>query len=412
MKLYEQDNQTRGARSWRAIPKSIWALGFVSLFMDASSELIHSLLPVFLVSVLGASVLTMGLIEGAAEAIAAITKIFSGAFSDFLGKRKLLTVIGYGLAAATKPLFPLADSAFWLFTARFIDRIGKGIRGAPRDALIGDIAPVYLRGACYGLRQSLDTVGAFAGPLLAVVLMIALSNDIRAVYWVAVIPAFLSVAILVFAVREPEKPRAQAGGRESLMRSVHFPKNAAFWWLVGVGGVLALARFSEAFLILRAENTGFSVAFVPLVIVVLNIVYAFSAYPAGRLSDQMDRRVILAVGLIALIAADAVLAQAAGRGAVIAGVVLWGLHMGLTQGLLTAMVADTTRPEIRGAAFGVFNLVTGLALLCGNVIAGLLWDSYGPSSAFLAGAVFSAIALAGVGLLRGTGMPPRGVRQK
>jgi MFS family permease len=378
-------------------------LGFVSLFMDTSSELIHSLLPVFLVSVLGASAFSVGLIEGLAEATAAITKVFSGTLSDYLGKRKLLTVIGYGLAAVSKPLFPLAGSVAWIFAARFIDRIGKGIRGAPRDALIGELAPTHLRGACYGLRQSLDTVGAFAGPLLAVAFMVLLANDIQAVFWIAVIPAFISVVILIFAVKEPATGRpvgeAHAPIRARDLRQI----GAAYWWLVIVGAVLAVARFSEAFLVLRAQNVGLAIALVPIVFIVMNVVYAVSAYPAGTLSDRMDRRIILAVGFAVLIAADAVLALATGIWMVMAGTVLWGLHMGLTQGLLAAMVADTTPPRIRGTAFGIFNLVTGVALLGGNLVAGLLWDHYGPSSTFFAGAGITAIALVALVTLRGSG---------
>jgi len=387
----------------RAIPAGIWALGFVSLFMDASSELIHSLLPVFLVSVLNASALSLGLIEGVAEATAAVAKVFSGSLSDYLGRRKLLTVIGYGLAAVSKPLFPLAGSVTWVLAARFIDRIGKGIRGAPRDALIGELAPPHLRGASYGLRQSLDTVGAFTGPLLAMVFMIVLANDVQAVFWIGVIPAFISLAILIAVVREPAATRPVDGVRHVIRFQDLHKIGTAYWWLVIVGAVLAVARFSEAFLVLRAANVGLAMAFVPIVFIVMNVVYAISAYPAGSLSDRMDRRFVLALGFLILIAADVVLAMATGVWQVMAGAVLWGLHMGLTQGLLTAMVTDTTPPHIRGTAFGIFNLVTGLALLGGNVIAGLLWDRYGPSSTFLCGAAITAMALAGLVAVRGCG---------
>jgi len=366
--------------------------------MDTSSELIHSLLPVFLVSVLGASMLSVGLIEGMAEAAASITKVFSGTLSDYLGKRKLLTVIGYGVAAVTKPLFPLAGSAGLVFTARFIDRIGKGIRGAPRDALIGEIAPPRLRGASYGLRQSLDTIGAFAGPLLAVAFMALLADDIRAVFWVATIPAFIAVAILIFGVREPESRSAESRIRSPIHATDLLRVGAAYWWLVLIAAVLTLARFSEAFLVLRAENVGLAIKFVPLVMVVMNVVYAFSAYPAGALSDRMGRRGIIGIGCASLIAADVVLALASGVWAVMAGVVFWGLHMGLTQGLLATMVADTTPPELRGTAFGVFNLVSGIAMLFASLIAGLLWDRYGPAATFFAGAGFTIVALIGLAI--------------
>ena len=391
------------ANGARAIPKSIWALGFVSLFMDTSSELVHSLLPVFLVSVLGASALSLGFIEGVAEATAAITKVFSGALSDYFGKRKVPTVIGYGLAAISKPLFPLADSAVWIFSARFIDRVGKGIRGAPRDALIGELAPSHLRGACYGLRQSLDTVGAFAGPLLAMTFMILLANDIQMVLWIAVIPAFISVAILIFGVKEPQTIRSAEEEHRPLRAQDLRQIGAAYWWLVIIGAVLALARFSEAFLVLRAENVGLDLALVPVVLIVMNVVYAVAAYPAGTLSDRMDRRIILAVGVVPLIIADAVLALATDIWLVMAGTVFWGLHMGLTQGLMAAMVADTTPQRVRGTAFGIFNLVTGVALLGGNLVAGLLWDRYGPSATFFAGVGITTVALAGVVTLRDGG---------
>lgn len=384
----------------KAIPKGIWALGFVSLFMDTSSELIHSLMPVFLVTTLGASALSVGLIEGIAEATASITKVFSGTLSDYLGKRKFLAVIGYGLAAVSKPLFPLAGTVGWVFTARFVDRIGKGIRGAPRDALIGDIAPAHLRGACYGLRQSLDTVGAVAGPLLAILFMGLLANDIRAVFWIAVIPAFIAVAILVFGVKEPKSVRPEGDARSPIHLSELRNIGARYWWLVLIAAVLSVARFSEAFLVLRAENVGLTLALVPLVIVVMSVAYAGSAYPAGVLSDRMDRRAVLVVGLLMLVAADLALALATGISMVIVGAVLWGFHMGLTQGLLSAMVADTTPARIRGTAFGVFHLVNGVALLVASLTAGLLWDLYGPPATFFAGMAFTGIALAGLMVLR------------
>jgi MFS family permease len=388
------------AAGLRAIPGSIWALGVVSLFMDTSSELIHSLLPVFMVSVLGTGALSVGLVEGVAEATAAITKVFSGTLSDYLGKRKLLAVLGYGLAAASKPLFPLAPSVAWVFAARFIDRVGKGIRDAPRDALISDIAPPHLRGACYGLRQSLDTVGAFAGPLLAVALMALFGGDMRAVFWVAVIPAVIAVAVLVLGVKEPRSARPRGSARSPIHPTDLRRAGAAYWWLVLVAAVLTLGRFSEAFLVLRAADVGLAIALVPLVMVVMNVAYAVSAFPAGALSDRMDRRDVLAAGLVVFIAANLVLALAPGIWPVMAGVVLWGLHMGLTQGLLAAMVADVAPSELRGTAFGVFHLVSGMALLAASLIAGLLWDGYGPPASFLAAAVFAAIALAGLVAVR------------
>ena len=379
----------------RAIPRSIWALGLVSLLMDTSSEMIHGLLPVFMVTVLGASALSVGLIEGIAEATASITKVFSGTLSDYLGKRKLLAALGYGLAAVTKPLFPLATSVSWVVAARFIDRIGKGIRGAPRDALVGELAPAHLRGASYGLRQALDTVGAFAGPLLAVLLMALTLNDFRLVFWIAVIPAFLSLAVMILGVTEPAARRQPGAARSPIRAADVRGLGAPYWSLVLIAAVLTLARFSEAFLILRARSLGLPVVLAPVVLVVMNVVYAGSAYPAGRLSDRVDRRRVLVAGVLALLAADVVLALAGGVWPAMAGVALWGLHMGLTQGLFAALVADTTPSRLRGTAFGVFNLVSGGAMLVASVLAGWLWDQYGAPATFWAGAGFTALALLG-----------------
>jgi MFS family permease len=377
----------------RAIPRGIWALGVVSLFMDLSSEMIHSLLPMFLVSVLGASVLSVGVIEGVAEATASVTKVFSGTLSDYLGRRKFLTGLGYALAAITKPVFPLATSVSWVLAARFVDRIGKGIRGAPRDALMGDLAPAAVRGACYGLRQSLDTVGAFAGPLVAGALMAVTLHDFRLVFWVAVIPAFLAVGILLFAVEEPPVRQPAPGTGLPIRIAQVRALQPVYWGVVVVGAILTLARFSEAFLLLRAADLGVSIPLVPMVLVIMNIAYAVSAYPAGRLSDRLDRRLVLAAGSLVLIAGDIVLALAVRPLGVFVGVVLWGLHMGLTQGLLAALVTDTAPERLRGTAFGLFNLAGGLAALLASVVAGWLGTRYGTAAPFYAGAGFAAAAL-------------------
>lgn len=384
----------------REIPPAVWALGFVSMLMDISSEIIHALLPVYLVTVLGTSMLTVGFIEGIAEATASITKVFSGALSDWLGKRKLLAVIGYGLAAFTKPIFPLASSVSWLVAARFIDRIGKGIRGAPRDALVADIAPANLRGASFGLRQSLDTVGAFLGPALAIGLMWLTANHFQTVFWAAVIPAFLAVGLLVFAVHEPERPVGLRGVRSPFSLVELKRLGLAYWWVVGIAVVFSIARFSEAFLILRAQAVGLPAMLVPMVLVLMNFVYALAAYPAGVLSDRANRITVLSVGFGLLAAADLVLSFTNGLAGVTAGVALWGLHMGFTQGLLATLVADTAPPELRGTAYGIFNLLCGVAMLAASVLAGALWDGVGPQSTFLAGAVFTGLALALLALTR------------
>ncbi|MCW5747135.1 MAG: MFS transporter [Alphaproteobacteria bacterium] len=391
----------------RAVPGGVWALGIVSLLMDASSEMIHALLPVYLVTVMGASTLTVGIIEGIAEATAATVKIFSGAISDRIGKRKLLAVIGYGLAALTKPLFPLAPAIGWLVAARFIDRVGKGIRDAPRDALLADISPAHLRGAAFGLRQSLDTVGALVGPLLAILLMWLFAGDISAVFWCAVLPAFLALAFMIFGVPEPQRPAGRRTVKSPLSRGELGRLGVGYWAVVALAVVFTLARFSEAFLLLKAQASGLPAMLVPAVMVVMNLVYAAAAYPAGVLSDSGDRMRVLLAGLALLVGADLVLALASGVPGVMIGVALWGLHMGLTQGLLSALVADRAPAELRGTAFGVYNLLTGLALLAASIIAGAVWAWIGPQATFLMGAAFTAVSLLGF-LALASGTPPTG----
>ncbi|MEY9196927.1 MFS transporter [Sinorhizobium sp. CCBAU 05631] len=387
---------TSEVMSRRTIPAGVWALGFVSMFMDISSEMIHALLPLYMVTVLGTSTLVVGLIEGIAEATASITKVFSGALSDWLGKRKFLAVLGYGLAALTKPIFPLATSVEWLVGARFIDRVGKGIRGAPRDALVADLAPPHLRGASFGLRQSLDTVGAFTGPLLAIGLMWLTADHFQAVFWFAVIPAFLSVGVLVVWVKEPERAKELRRVRMPLRRDELSRLGSAYWWVVAVAAVFTLARFSEAFLILRAQSIGLSPALAPVVLVIMSFAYALSAYPAGVLSDRLNRLPLLVLGLVLLVLADLVLAFTTGIVMLGIGVALWGLHMGLTQGLLATLIADAAPAELRGTAFGMFNLVTGIALLLASIIAGALWDIAGPQATFVAGAAFTLLTILGL----------------
>ena len=383
-----------------AIPSGIWVLGFVSMLMDISSEMIHAILPIYLVTVLGTSALTVGFIEGIAEATASITKVFSGALSDWLGKRKLLAAIGYGLAAFTKPVFPLASTVGWLVAARFVDRIGKGIRGAPRDALVADIAPPELRGASFGLRQSLDTIGAFLGPLMAIMLLWMFTNQFQLVFWVAVIPALLSFALIVFAVHEPERPAGLRVVKSPLSRKEIRRLGTVFWVVVAIAVLFTLARFSEAFLILRSQATGLPLFLIPAVMVLMNVVYSLSAYPVGVLSDRFDRPTILTVGLIVLMAADLLLGFSQSLWSVGIGVMLWGLHMGLTQGLLSTLVADAVPAELRGTGFGIFNLMTGITTLFASIIAGALWDLDGYQATFIAGAFFAAIAAVGLLYMR------------
>ncbi len=379
----------------RIMPRNVWVLGFGSMFMDISSEMIHSLLPVFMATVLGASMIAIGVIEGIAEATAAIAKVFSGMLSDYVGKRKPLIVLGYGLAAITKPVFPLATTIVWVFGARFVDRLGKGIRGAPRDALVADSVPPHLRGAAFGLRQALDSVGAFIGPLLALALMIGFVEDIRFVLWIAVFPAFLAVLLLAVAIREPEYSGHGGAARNRLRLADAKRLSSRYWLIVALGAVFTLARFSEAFLILRAQGLGLAISFAPAVLIVMNIIYALVAYPAGAAADRLSARALLTVGLLVLVGADLILALARAPWIALLGAACWGLHMALTQGLLAKLVADAAPADLRGTAFGVFNLANGGAMLLASVIAGMLWSLYGAAATFVAGAVFAAVAAIG-----------------
>ncbi len=383
-------------RGWRAVPRTVWALGFVSLFMDVSSEMIHAFLPVFLVSTLGASTTLVGLIEGIGEGTASITKVFSGTLSDWTGRRKRLAVVGYALGAVTKPVFALAATPFAVLAARFTDRVGKGIRGAPRDALVADVTPVAVRGAAYGLRQALDTLGAFVGPLLGMGLLAALGGEMRAVFAVATVPALIAVALLVIGVEEPQPESSRRAAASPLRASDLRQLSAAFWVVVALGAVFTLARFSEAFLVLRAQEVGLPIGLVPLVMVAMNLVYALVSTPAGGLSDRIDRRLVLSAGLVSLVAADLVLARFGSIAGALIGAGLWGLHMGLTQGLFAAMVADTATESLRGTAFGLFNLVSGVALFCASLLAGLLWQQLGSPATFLCGAGLATLALVGL----------------
>ena len=387
--------------SLRALPAGVWALGFGSLFMDMSSELIHALLPLYLVTVLHTPMATVGLLEGIAEATAAITKVFSGALSDYIGRRKPLVILGYGLATLTKPVFPLATGLSWIFGARFLDRVGKGIRGAPRDALVADITPEGQRGAAYGLRQALDSVGALAGPALAIALTAGLGFGLRAAMWVAVVPAAITVLLLITYVREPAGTDTQTRRwRSPLARAALRELPARYWAIVALSAVFTMARFSEAFLVLRAQDAGLPMGYVPLVMVVMNLIYATLSYPAGAWADRRGTRMPLLLGLAVLVIADILLALVATPAGVLAGAALWGLHLALTQGLLSTLVADRAPAQLRATAFGIFNLVSGLALLLASTLAGQLWGTVGPAATFLAGGAFAALAALSVALMR------------
>ncbi len=388
------------------IPRTVWALGFVSLFMDISSEMIHALLPLFLTVGLGASVVVVGLIEGVAEATASIAKVFSGYLSDRIGRRKPLILVGYALGALSKPFFALAGAPLMVFVARFADRIGKGLRGAPRDALVADVTPESIRGRAYGVRQALDTAGAFVGPLVAIALMACFANDMRTVFWFAVIPAGLAVLCVLIGVEDraagPEEKRSRPPIRLADLRGL----SGTFWSVVAIGVVFTLARFSEAFLVLKANGEGLPLTLAPLVLVAMNVVYSLGAYPAGVWSDEASPRGLLLWGLVALIFADLALALAPGVFGAFVGIALWGAHLALTQGLLAKLVAQSAPPDLRGSAFGLFNLATGVAMLAASAIAGLLWEGIGPAATFLGGAGFAVLAVVLLALLGGQKSAP------
>ena len=362
------------------------------MLMDISSEMIHSLLPMFMVSTLGLSVFAVGLIDGIAESTTLMVKVFSGALSDRLGKRKALAVFGYGMSAFTKPLFAISQGMGLLLTARLMDRIGKGIRGAPRDALIADITPPSIRGEAFGLRQSLDTIGAVIGPLLATGLMILWANDFRQIFWLAVIPGLAAMLLLFFGIHEPANVAVKHTGNPISLSNLR-RMGRSYWWVVAMGSIFTLARFSEAFLVLRAQQLAIPMALVPLVMVAMNLVYSASAYPFGKLSDRVSHQKLLAAGLAVLIASDLVLGFSTQWVGLLGGIALWGIHMGMTQGLLASMVAASAPSDLRGTAFGFFNLASGIGLLLASVIAGLLWQEFGASFTFYVGAVFAGLSL-------------------
>jgi MFS family permease len=389
-------HETLPVRSGRAVrrlsPTILW-LGSVSLLTAMSSAMVYGLLPLFLTKALGASAIVVGTLEGAAEATTSFMKILSGAISDRAGRRKPLLVFGYALSAFNKLLFPLATAVGIVVVARVVDRIGKGIRDAPRDAFLTDITPSEIRGSGFGLRIAFYTTGFVLGPVTAIGLMALSGDNFRLVFAAAVVPAFAAVIVLVWAVRETaaHAPPAASGWPIRAADWRRFP--AAFWWWIGIAGLLSLARFSQAFLVLKAHAVGVDAAFVPIVIVITHTVYAAAAYPFGVLADRLDRRIQLAAGIAVLIAADLVLMRAASFEATALGAMLWGLQLAVTQGLLAAAVADAAPAELRGTAFGVYELAVGLATFAAGAGAGALWAAGGAAFAFGAGAVVAAGAM-------------------
>jgi MFS family permease len=391
------DGAVRPTHSPARLPRNVWVLGFVSLLMDLSSEIYHALLPLFITVTLGLPVLAMGAIDGISEATASFAKLASGRMSDRSRRRKPLILVGYGLAALSKPLFPLASGAAEVMGARFADRLGKGIRGAPRDGMIADETPPELRGRAFGLRQSLDTVGAMIAPIAAVGLMVLFADDIRAVFWIAVIPALLCFLLAWLALRE--KAATQPSADRSPLFAGFRELDRSTRRLIAVAFLFTLARFSEGFLILRGFDVGLSATLSPLVLVLFNLAFFALAYPAGALSDRFSPKAILMAGMATLAAADLVLAQPLGFVGLGLGVALWGAHMALTQGIFARLIADAAPPHLRATSFGAFHFATGIGTLVASVAAGLIWDRHGADATFLAGAAVAAVALAMLSLL-------------
>ena len=373
------------------LPRTVWVLGFVSLLMDLSSEIYHALLPAFVTVTLGLPVIALGAIDGIAEATASFGKLVSGRLSDRSRRRKPWIMAGYGLAALSKPLFPIAQGAFELMAARFADRVGKGIRGSPRDAMIADETPPEMRGRAFGLRQALDTVGALLAPVAAIALMAWLAGNIRLVFWIAVIPAALSFLLSWLVLRETDRPNFQPSTSPLLRGFREIDANTRR--LILVGFLFTLARFSEGFLVLKGMDAGLSEAWSPLTLVVFNIGFLVLAYPAGSLSDRASPRAILIAGMAVLVGADLILAFGTGMAPLILGVLLWGAHMALTQGIFSRMIADSAPAHLRATSFGAFYFASGIASLLANLAAGLLWDRNGAEATFIAGAGAAAVAM-------------------
>ena len=381
-----------------ALPRTVWVLGFVSLFMDLSSEIYHSLLPAFVTIMLGLPATALGAVDGVAEATANFAKLFSGRLSDRSQRRKPWVMGGYGLAALSKPLFPLASNLVTLIAARFADRIGKGLRGSPRDAMIADETPPEIRGRAFGLRQALDTAGALLAPLIAIGLMAWFANDIRKVFWIAIIPAALSFLLTWLALREPERHSSSA--KKAPFFSGFRELDSDTKRLIAVGFLFTLARFSEGFLILKGIEIGLSEAMSPLTLALFNLAYVALAYPAGSLSDRMSPKTILLVGIGMLVAGNIVLAETSSFVGLVVGVALWGAHMALTQGIFSRMIADSAPERLRATSFGAFWFVSGIAALLASLAAGLLWDRQGSSATFLTSAAVAAAAGAMLSLLQ------------
>lgn len=373
------------------IPRTVWVLGFVSLLMDISSEMIHALLPLFMAGTLGASAIWIGLVEGIGEGTALIAKVFSGVVADRFGHKKRLVFAGYFLGVISKPVFALAGSMPVVLAARFFDRIGKGLRGAPRDAIVADVTDESIRGAAYGLRQSLDAAGAFVGPLLATLLLLLWTEDLRSIFWIALIPGAACLALILFGVEDNVTPTVNT--KRIAWKDLKSVMTPAFVQLVILGTLFSLARFSNAFIVLRAADIGIEHAWIPMAVVLMNITFSLSSYPFGKLADKLNPMKLLALGIVLLALANLLFAYAENYRILAAGIVLFGMHLGATQGIFSTIISEIAPSEVRATAFGIFNFFSGLALLASGLVAGSLWEYMGAQYCFGGGVVFALITL-------------------
>lgn len=379
------------------LDRNVWAAGLVSLLTDISSEMIVPVLPLFLTGVLGASAQVVGLIEGVAEFTASLVKSVSGWLSDRAGRRKPLMVLGYGVSNVVKPFLGLTGSWGQVLAIRFADRFSKGVRGAPRDALIADSTPTHLRGRAFGLHRGLDTVGAAIGPLTAALVLNLYAGNLRAVFWWTAVPGVLAVLLLVGFVRDTGRRAAGAAptAPSPVMRGWSLslqPLVPRLRWFVVVSTVFAIGNSADAFLVLRAQGLGLSVALVPIAYFLFNASYAVLSYPAGALSDKIGRRPVLLGGFIAFALIYAGFGAARHSWQVWILFLFYGIYYAGTEGIQKAYMTDHVGAEQRGTAVGILNAWTGLAALPASLIAGVMWDRFGQPATFYVSAAIAVLA--------------------
>ena len=375
-----------------ALSRNVRALGWVAFLNDTATEMSYWLLPQFLVAVLGAGPMVFGLIEGAAETVASFGRLISGFLADRLRRRKPLAAMGYTIANLAKPLLALAQSWRQVFWIRFADRAAKGFRAAPRDALIADSVPAGERGAAFGFRQAMDSAGAIAGPLSAVLLLPLFLGDVRKVFWAATVPGLASILLAWFAVREIRPaalPRSTGGA--GLFSALGGKDRRLLWILVAVA-VFSLGNSSDLFLILRAHNLGVPPQLAPMLGLVFNTVYTLLSWPAGKLSDRIPRRILVVLGYLVYAGVYFGFAHSSSSRAVWLLMPLYGLYYALTEGVLRAWIADLVPSQSRASVFGVFNWVVGVVAFPASLVAGWLWQHYSPATPFYMSAGLSFLA--------------------